>query len=122
MIAFGVLPKANSYDAVMEMKDVWAAYDSIPMEKAEFKAFFDNDAKTTNENVRVSYFDYEDGVLAIIANHYKHPSGKTDVILNGKFKSAVDKISGEKVDLVDGNKFSVEFETFDYKIVELKKA
>ena len=121
MIAFGVLPKANSYEAVMEMKDVWAAYDSIPMEKAQFKAFFDNDATTTNENVRVSYFDYEDGVLAIIANHYKHPSGKTDVILNGKFKSAVDKVSGEKVDLIDGNKFSVEFETFDYKIVELKK-
>ncbi len=121
MIAFGVLPKANSYEAVMEMKDVWSAYDSIPMEKAEFKAFFENDAKTTNEDVRVSYFDYEDGVLAIIANHYKHPSGKTEVIFNGKFKSAVDKVTGEKVDLVDGNKFSVEFETFDYKIVELKK-
>ena len=62
------------------------------------------------------------GILAVVANHYRQPSGKTDVVLNGKFKSAVDKITGEKVDLLDGNKFSVEFETFDYKIVELKKA
>ena len=26
-----------------------------------------------------------------------------------------------KIDLENGNKFTVEFETFDYKIVELKK-
>ena len=50
------------------------------------------------------------------------PSGKTEIAFNGKFKSAVDKITGEQVNLENGNKFSVEFETFDYKIVELKKA
>ena len=122
MIAFGVLPKANSKDAVNEMKGVWNAYDSIPMEKAKFKAFFDNDATTTNENIRVSYFDYSEGILAIIANHHRNASGKTEVVLSGKFKSAINKITGEKIDLLDGNKFIVEFETFDYMLVELKKA
>ena len=122
MIAFGVLPKANTEDAMVEMKDVWAAYDSIPMEKAKFNPFFENDATSSNDDVRVSYFDYDDGILAIVANHYRMPSGKTEIAFNDKFKSAVDKITGEKIDLVNGNKFSVEFETFDYKIVELKKA
>lgn len=121
IIAFGVLPKANSYEAIMEMDKVWKAYDAVPMEKAKFMPFYDNDAQSTNDNVRVSYYDYDGAMMAIIANHCKHPSGKTEITFNGKFKSAVNKITGEKIDLVDGNKFTVDFETFDYLMVELKK-
>ena len=59
--------------------------------------------------------------FVVIANMKKGASGKTEVVFNGKFKSAVNRITDEKLNLIDGNKIIVEYDDFDYSLIELKK-
>ncbi len=121
VIPYGLLPKPQNKDGIDEMENVWKAYDSVPFENATFSAYYENGVKTTNDNVKVSIFDYEKGTFAIIANMKKTNSGKVEIAFNGKFKKATNKLSGETLDLIDGNKLIVEYDDFDYSLVELEK-
>ncbi len=121
VIPYGILPKPQNIEGLDEMTNVWKVYNSIPMEEATFKAHYENDVKVSNSSVKVSYFDYDRAILAIVANMKNKPSGKTEVVFNGKFKSAVNRITDEKLNLIDGNKIVVEFNDFDYNLIELTK-
>ncbi len=121
VIPFGLLPKPQNKDGLDEMEKVWKVYKTIPFERAEFKAYYENDVKTSCQNVKASYFDYTEGTFAIIANMKKAPSGKTEVVFNGQFKKAIDKLTLKELPLIDGNKIVVEYNDFDYSLIELIK-
>ncbi len=121
VIPYGLLPKPQTIEGLDEMAKVWKVYKSVPMEDATFKAYYENDVTVSNSSVKVSYFDYDGAILAVVANMKKGASGKTEVVFNGKFKSAVNRITDEKLNLIDGNKIIVEYDDFDYSLIELKK-
>ena len=121
VIPFGLLPKPGTIEGLEEMEKVWRVYETIPMEKATFKPYFENGVTTTNEFVKASYFDYEGKSMAIVANLKKQETGKVEVTLDQNYKSAVNKVTGEKIDVVDGNKIYVEYSGFDYSLIELTK-
>ena len=104
-----------------EVSKIWKIYDEIDVENALFKPYYENDVKVSNDNVRVTCFENGNNVLAVIANAFKRPSGKTTIEFSDKFKTATDKINDKKVDLINGNTIDVEFETFDYLLIMLSK-
>ena len=121
IVAFNVLPRANnSIENLQEVAKIWRIYDELPTSKAEFKPFFNNDVQTNNENVKVSYYKLGGKILAVIANFSKNPTGKTEVKFAKKYSTAIDKMTGEKENLVDGDTITVEFDNFDYKIIGLE--
>ncbi len=122
IIAYGVLSRPQNYhEQIEEISKVWRAYDDIGVETATFKPCYDNDVKISSDKLKVSYFENQNAILAIIANAYNYPSGKTEITFNGNFKSAVNKMTGEKVELLNGNTLSIEFENFDYLLIKLDK-
>ncbi len=124
ILPFGVLPKASTLDAsggLDEIAQIWRVYDKYEVSKCEFKPYYENGVKVSNNNVKVSYYEGKDGILAIIANSAKYPTGDTEVVLEGKFKNAVDTMTDKKLELIDGNKLSVNFEYYDYLLVRLEK-
>ncbi len=122
IIAFGVLSRPqNNHESVDEIAKVWRAFDDIDVETATFKPYYENDVKVSSDRLKVSYFENGNSLLAIVANAYNSPSGKTEITLNGKFKTAVNKMTGEGVELKNGNTLTVEFEKFDYLLVKLEK-
>ena len=121
IITFNVLPRANNSVAdLKEVAKIWRIYDELPVSKAEYKPFFNNDVVSDNENVKVSYYELDGKVLAVIANFCKEPTGKSVITFAKKFKTATNKMTGEKVNLVDGDKITVEFDNFDYMIIGLE--
>ena len=115
------MPRANnSIEDLQEVAKIWRIYDELPTSKAEYKPFFNNDVQTSNENVKVSYYELGGKILAVIANFCKQPTGKTEIKFAKKYSNAVNKITGEKVNLVDGDKVTVEFDNFDYTIIGLE--
>ena len=121
VIPYGLLPKPQTIEGLDEMEKVWKVYNAVPMEEATFKAYYENEVNVSNNSVKVSYFDYDKAIMAIVANMKKANSGKVEVEFGGTFKSAVNKITGEKLDLIDGNKIIVEYDDFDYSLIELVK-
>ena len=122
IIAYGVLSRPqNNLEQLNEIAKVWQAYDDIGVETATFKPCYDNDVKISSDKLKVSYFENEKAILAIIANAYNSPSGKTEITFNGSFKTATNKMTGEKVELLNGNTITVEFENFDYLLIKLDK-
>lgn len=122
MITFGMLPRPQrTSEQLDEVSKIWKIYDEIDVENAIFKPYYENDVKVSNDNVRVTYFENGNNVLAVIANAFKYPSGKTLIEFSDKFKTATDKINDKKVDLINGNTIDVEFETFDYLLIMLSK-
>ncbi len=121
IVAFNVLPRANNHlEDLKEVAKIWRIYDELPTSKAEFKPFFNNDVVCDNENVKVSYYELGGKILAVIANFCKEPTGKSVITFAKKFKTATNKMTGESVNLVDGDKITVEFDNFDYMIVGLE--
>lgn len=121
VMPFGLLPKPQNKDGLDEMEKVWKVYKTIPFERAEFNAYYENDVKTTNQNVKVSCFDYDEGRFAIVVNMKKENSGKVEVLFDSNYKKAIDKLSGKELNLIDGNKLIVEYNDFDYSLIELIK-
>ncbi len=120
-IALGILPKPQWHEDLRVISQVWKAYDSVPLANAPFYPYYKNDVKVSYDKVKISYFDYGKGILAIVANAKKCSSGKVDITFNNSFASATEKLSGENYTLQNGNTITVEFDGLDFKIFDLKK-
>ncbi len=121
LMLLGGLPKAQIDKSLRYLKKVWTAYDSIPMENAEFKPYYKNEVKSTSDVVKTSYFEYDGGVLAIIANTKKEPSGKVDVTFPMSINNGVDQMTGDSVEIKNGNTVTVEFDDLIFKLIHFKK-
>ena len=122
IIPFGVISRPqNNYEQLNEIASVWRAYDDIDVATAKFNPYYENGVKTSSTKVKVSYFENNGDILAIIANAFNSPTGKVTVEFDGKFKKAVNKMTSETVLLTNGNQLTVEFENFDYNLIKLEK-
>ena len=120
LMVLGILPKAQNDKELKYMKTIWKAYDSIPMEKAEFKPYYKNEVKTTNDAVKTSYFEYDGGILAIVMNSLKGPSGEATITFPMNLTSGVDQMTGEDVKLTS-NSITVDFDDMLFKLIHFKK-
>ena len=70
----GVLPRPNNiYGPLDTMSSIWKIFDAFPIEKSQWKPYWNNNAKVSNEKVRVSYYKYttlmgKAQLLAFVAN------------------------------------------------------
>ncbi len=118
-LPFGIIPKPNDAGKFLdEMSGVWKALDSFDFNGAEWKPYYDNDVRTDNKNVAVSYYDNEKQALLFVSNMKNSPTGKVKITLPQKFRSVVNAVSGMKY---DAEKIIVEFEKFDYVILSAEK-
>lgn len=60
-LLFGMLPRPNDIGFSLEfMSGVWKILDKFPVEKSKWLPYFNNNAATSNEKVKVSYYKYTD--------------------------------------------------------------
>ena len=112
-------PKPNDAGKFLdEMSGVWKALSSFDFNGAEWKPYYDNDVRTDNKNVAVSYYDNEKQALLFVSNMKNSPTDKVKITLPQKFRSVVNAVSGMKY---DAEKIIVEFEKFDYVILSAEK-
>ena len=121
MICLGTLPKANSDKSLKILSKIWKAYDSIPMAESEFKPYFKNEVKTTYDKVYVSYFEYDKGILALIANVKSCPTGKVDITFPISIKDGEERLTDTKVEIKNGNTITVEFDKIGFKVMHFNK-
>lgn len=68
-IIFGTLPKSNDVGEPLElMSQIWRFIDNFPIEDAEWKPYFENDVISSNDDIKVSYFEYGNRRLVFAAN------------------------------------------------------
>jgi len=101
------------------MTHIHRVYDSFPVEKALWKPFYKNDVKCSSDVIRVSCFESESRILAVISNIKNIPSGIVKAEFPFEVKSVSDSISGEKIDFAD-NAIIVSFEKFDYLLLNVE--
>ena len=118
-LPFGIIPKPNDAGKFLdEMSGVWKALDSFDFNGAVWKPYYDNDVRTDNKNVAVSYYDNEKQALLFVSNMKNSPTGKVRITLPQKFRSVVNAVSGMKY---EADNITVEFEKFDYAILLAEK-
>ena len=118
-LPFGIIPKPNDAGEFLdEMSGVWKALDSFDFNGAVWKPYYDNDVRTDNESVVVSYYDNEKQALLFVCNMKNSPTGKVKITMPQKFRSVVNAVSGMKY---EADKITVEFEKFDYAILSAEK-
>ncbi len=120
LMVLGILPKAQNDKELKYMKTIWKAYDSIPMHEAEFKPYYKNEVKASNDAIKTSYFNCDDCALAVIINSKKEPSNKATVTFPFEIKGAVDQMTGEAVE-VKNNTLSVEFDDLTFRLIRFTK-
>ena len=70
----GILPRPNDIGHPLElMSGVWKIFDGFPIDKSTWHPYWENDASTDNEKVKVSYYRYQTltgspMLLAFVAN------------------------------------------------------
>lgn len=116
----GVLPRPNNINRPLEvMSKVWKIFDAFPIEKSDWKPYWNNNATTSDERVRVSYYKYttligEVQMLAFVANI--SPSAVESVTVDfGENISAV-------TDMADNTEtgFTFELPPYGHKILFVK--
>lgn len=84
-IIFGIMPKSNDVGEPLElMSDFWKFTDNFPIEEAKWKPYFENDAISSNGNIKVSYFEYDNKKLVFVANTVIEPMS-AEVSFDKKF-------------------------------------
>lgn len=120
-LLFGALPKPVDTGAPLEETSVlWKVLKDFKAKKAKFVPYFKGNITTSDQTIKVSYYDNKKSNLLIVANTKNSPSGKVSVYLPNAVKKLVNAITGEILG-ENTNTFSVEFDKFDYSIVKVVK-
>ena len=116
-LLFGMLPRPNDINFPLEfMSGVWKILDKFPIEKSKWMPYFNNNATTSNEKVKVSYYKYTDlenktKLLAFVVNI----SAKNIENVTLNFDEGVSKvIDAEKTEHID---FTFDMGPYAYKIL-----
>lgn len=116
------MPKPVDIGAPLEeTSKVWKVYDSFPIAESEWKPYYnDNGVTTSDERVKVSYYDAGDKLLAIVAGTEKGIESDVTVDLSKTdAKKLTDAFTGET--LSQNGSYTAHVDGFEYRLVIAKK-
>lgn len=102
-----------------DISRLWRILDSFDIENAEWKPYFDNEIIVSNEHIRISYYKKENELLCLAANMQKSASAQVMVTLPEKAESVLDMENMQTL-ATQTERFSLEFESFGYRIFKVK--
>lgn len=116
-ILHGILPRPNDIEYPLElMSGVWKIFDAFPIEKSEWMPYWTNNAATSHEKVKVSYYKYtslggEVQLLAFAVNISSNEVENVTVNFEEKLSKVTDMTTGEECG------FSFGMKPYSYKIL-----
>ena len=116
-LPLGILPKAvDSGEPLEIMSEIWKIIDKFNFKNAAWKPYFNNDLyKSSNDNVKVSYYENDGKYLIFIANTTECRV-EAEITFGDKKLDVTEKCSsGEIICLED--KFKFKADTFAYAMV-----
>ncbi|MBE6593634.1 MAG: hypothetical protein E7642_06530 [Ruminococcaceae bacterium] len=120
-LPYGIIPKpVDTGEPLEQMSKLWSILDSFDTENAEWKPYFDNEVKVSNDDVRVSYYDSGSEMLLLIANMYKKDAEKVEIALPIDAEKVLDAESGDAVACTNG-KMCIDVASFGHRILRVTK-
>lgn len=120
MILHGSLPKTVCWeDGLEEMSKLWRVYDDFKTDGVEWKPYYAKNCpvKSETDGVRVSCYEKEDKILAIVATTKKSFSGSA--LIKTDYKTIYDGVSNSVIS--NNGSAKVELFGFDYKLLVIEK-
>ncbi len=112
------MPKPVDIGAPLEeTARVWKAYDAFPIANSEFKPYYtDNGVITSDNRVKVSYYDAGDKIMAVVAGTEKGIESDVTVDFGAiGAKNLTDAFTGEVI--TQGNNYTAFVSGFEYKLI-----
>ncbi len=109
-VLHGILPRPNDLDHPLElMSRVWKVFDAFPIAQAEWMPYWSNDAQSSHEKVKISYYRYTDlsgaqQLLAFAVNISAAPVAEVRLSFQENVNEAWDMLEEQNV----GFAFSLE--------------
>ncbi|MBQ9921074.1 MAG: hypothetical protein IJO52_02720 [Clostridia bacterium] len=119
-VIHGMLPRPNDIGHPLDLMGViWKIFGKFPIEASEFKPYWNNNVKTSNEKVKVTYYKYTalDGevmLLAFAVNISGDPIENVTVEFEENVSKATDPERGENVGFTFG------LDGYSYRILYIK--
>ena len=121
-LPYGIIPKpVDTGEPLEQMSKLWGILDSFDVEHSEWRPYFDNGVRVSDDSVRASYYESTDELLLLIANTYKQNTGDVKITLPADVSCVVDAESGESIECND-NAVCITVESFGHRILRVKKA
>ena len=112
------MPKPVDIGAPLEETSrVWKAYDAFPIANSKFKPYYtDNGVITSDNRVKVSYYDAGDKIMAVVAGTEKGIESDVTVDFSALgAKNLTDAFTGEVI--TQGNNYTAFVSGFEYKLI-----
>jgi hypothetical protein len=113
----GILPRPNKVTHPLDvMSRIWKIFAGFPVAQSEWKPYWSNGAETGSDNVKVSYYKFNDllgksRLLIFAVNISKFPVNSVQLILNEEASVFTDAETKEEID----RDFALD--EFGYKII-----
>ncbi len=117
----GSLPKPVDIGSPLEqMSVIWDAFDKFPLDKAEWKPYWNQSDKIriSGVGIKVSVWETENEMLMVCASTSSDFCGK--IHIDSCFQNVCDALCDNKTEAMNGS-FDVELSGIDYKMYYLKQ-
>ncbi len=119
-VPFGILPKPCKVEELEYMSKIWSYIDDFPVKDAQWHPYYDGNvfAKSSSDDVKVSYYQTESEKLLFCANVKNEPLDVTIEIAD-KNMNFVSSFSDSSIDYKDGI-IKTKFNGFGFALIRLK--
>ncbi|MBQ4154579.1 MAG: hypothetical protein IJE01_05225 [Clostridia bacterium] len=115
------MPKPVDIGAPLEeTSKVWRIYDSFPIAESKWCPYYtDNGVKTSDERVKVSYYEAGNELLAVVSGCEANIN--SDVVVDFASLGACEIIDADSGETLGKNSFTRHFDGFEYILVKVSK-
>ena len=115
------MPKPVDIGAPLEeTSKVWRIYDSFPIAESKWCPYYtENGVKTSDERVKVSYYESENEILEFVSGC--EANIKSDVTVDFASLGACEIIDADSGETLGKNSFTRHFDGFEYILVKVSK-
>ncbi len=120
MLLHNSIPKSNDIEEPLEkMSKIWEIYDEFNDGNVEWRPYYNASGRVVceTEDVKVSCYERDDKILAIVATTKKAFSGVAEI--KSSLPNIVDAMTNEKISV--NGEAKIQLDGFDYKILILDK-
>lgn len=120
MLLHWSIPKTVDWEDGLElMSNIWEIFDNFKTPDVKWRPYYRAKCPVTSltDGVKVSCYEREDKILAIVATTRKSFSGKAKI--ETKYKNIQNAFSGEKIS--DNGVAEIEFSGFDFEMLVIEK-
>lgn len=116
------IPKPVDIGAPLEETSrVWRVYDSFPIAQSQWKPYYlNNDVTTSDNRVKVSYYDAKNEILAIVAGTEKGIESNVTIDFSNLGAINISDAFGGETLSTDG-KYSTYIKGFEYRLLRIKR-